>query len=1063
MIKKINGLTINKKISLIIFLSIILLVFIGVPTLCNIIMNNKDNVYSVWDGTTSETFNSGSGALTNPYKITNGSELSLLTTYCNEENNYCNNLYFELSNDIYLNSGVLEYNNNTINYIKNNKKYFIKPNTNEYYSTLDYSELVGNVNILNSIDNFNGTLNGNNYHIYGLYISNNNLSTYLFNNVSGTIKDIKIENSLIYGGNYTSLINNLDNGTVSNLSYTGTIKNNGVPTIADNTTSVGISFINKEKVIEINRPELPDDVIISKMRIYGAYDMLLSNKSLVIDGHEFNEGSFEVIYEQFISSIKITTNGYALCTIDDIHYEITYNNDSSSLIYNSNNSTIDKVVVKGYIESTTHASGIVNRLTNTTISNSYNLSNVNSIRNANGLSSTIYNSNITNVYNKGNITSTYNASGLLNKIFDSNSNITNTFNVGNINAETTSNILLDLNSQTITNANNYYVNNLTNDNIGTQTTKENLLNTNFLTNTLNYTTELYDLKNNEVPYLISNDNTSPTLEIKINDKVYNNEQAITKYTIYDRTNLNITYNDEKSDILKLEYYINRNNTLNKLDFNNIEWNLYDEELLINEPGYYTYYFKITDTSNNIKYVNTDLIILDGYDLTITDELDNKLDSYNNQITNDSKIKYTYTKNLKINSTLYDNYKYVLTSDNLIPENTIIKLIDYNNSKIYKYVLDTSSNIIDLNNFKELGITNEVLFNNIPNNYHNGVGYKEKFMFIFDFKNTSITSNLTLNIDLQIIDENNNIISKTLNEFNKTTNIIKYNVDNEELKTTLNLSTTFNDYLDFSSLNEKEIEITNKISTTILNETNIYNSNLLGTKTYLNIRLTDSNNNTLKGNIINAISFDIDNIKYYATEDGIIKIPLSNDLNDITKIITISTEHIINEILNGTYYIKMYTNISNIKSEDIIIPVSIKNETILTNYKYKVELDNNDRVILYNEGVTLNNSNEIPINILYEGILSKPNIKISLEKKLSHNAYNQVYELVDLNSHLKSKLNTTNISNKYNLISDLKVRQDNEVILKLDVNKWSLGGYKLVFDLYDEDAFVGSIEKTIIIK
>ena len=251
--------------------------------------------------------------------------------------------------------------------------------------------------------------------------------------------------------------------------------------------------------------------------------------------------------------------------------------------------------------------------------------------------------------------------------------------------------------------------------------------------------------------------------------------------------------------------------------------------------------------------------------------------------------------------------------------------------------------------------------------------------------------------------------------------------------------------------------------TILNETNIYNSNLLGTKTYLNIRLTDSNNNTLKGNIINAISFEIDNTKYYATDDGIIKIPLSNDLNDLTKIITISTEHIINEILNGTYYIKMYTNISNIKSEDVIIPVSIKNETILTNYKYKVELDNNDRVILYNEGVTLNNSNEIPINILYEGELSKPNIKISLEKKLSHNAYNQVYELVDLNSHLKSKLNTTNISNKYNLISDLKVRQDNEVILKLDINKWSLGGYKLVFDLYDEDAFVGSIEKTIIIK
>lgn len=1063
MIKKINGLTINKKIYLITILFIVLLVFIGVPTLCNIIMDNKDNEYSVWDGTTSETFNSGSGTLTNPYKITSGNELSLLSTYCNTDNNYCENIYFELSNEIYLNSGVIEYKNNTINYINNNEQYYIKPNTNEYYSTSDYSELIGNINNFNSIENFNGILDGNNYHIYGLYITNTNESTYMFNNVSGTIKNIKIENSLIYGGNYTSLINNVESGTISNIEYSGYIKNNSTPTVADNTTSVGISLINKEKVVEINRPELPDDVIITKMRIYGSYEMLLSSKTLTIDGQEFTDGSFELNYDEFVSSITFTTSGYTLCTIDDIHYEITYNNDSASLINKSTDSTIEQIVVKGYLEGNTHTSGIVNILNTSNILNSYNLSTINGTHYSNGIASSIYGSTITNVYNKGNINATNNASGIINKIFDDASTISNTFNVGSINALNTSNILLNLNELTITNTNNYYITNLTNDSIGTLTTTTDLLTINNLTNNLNYTTDLYTVVDNEVPYLLNDDNTSPTLEIKVNDNVYNNTHTINKYTIYDRTNLNITYNDELSDILKIEYYINRNNTLELLDVNNIEWNIYNEEISLNEPGYYTYYFKITDTSNNIKYVNTDLIILDGYDLTITDELNNSLEEYNNQITNDSKIKYTYTKNLKINSTLYDNYKYILYSDNPIPENTIIKLIDYNNSKIYKYELTTDSNTIELTNFKEIGITNEVLFNNTPNNYHNGVEYNEKFMFIFDFKNTSITTNLTLNIDLQIIDENNNIISKTLDEFNKTTNIIKYNDNNEELKTTLSLSTTFDDYIDFSSINEKEVEITNKISTTILNETNIYNSNLLGTKTYLNIRLTDSDNNTINGNTINAISFAIDDIKYYASNDGTIKIPLSKDLNDITKNLIISTEHIINETLNGTYYLKIYTNLSNIKSEEIIIPVSIKNETILTNYKYKVELDNNDRVILYSEGVTLNDSNEIPINVLYEGELSNPNIKISLEKKLSHNAYDQVYELIDLNTHLKSELNETNIANKYSLISDLKVRQDNEVILKLDVNKWSLGGYKLVFDLYDEDAFVGSIEKTIIIK
>ena len=99
------------------FLAVIVLaVSIAIPTLSryknridiNALLSDENN----WDGTVASSYRSGKGTSSDPYIISNAKELAYFEKMLNETN--YENTYFELSNDIIINNGLFDYDEENI-------------------------------------------------------------------------------------------------------------------------------------------------------------------------------------------------------------------------------------------------------------------------------------------------------------------------------------------------------------------------------------------------------------------------------------------------------------------------------------------------------------------------------------------------------------------------------------------------------------------------------------------------------------------------------------------------------------------------------------------------------------------------------------------------------------------------------------------------------------------------------------------------------------------------------------------------------------------------------------
>ena len=97
---------------------IVLAVAIAIPTLSryknridiNALLSDENN----WDGTVATSYRNGNGTSTDPYIISNAKELAYFEKMLNETS--YENTYFELSNDIIINNGTFDYNEENITY-----------------------------------------------------------------------------------------------------------------------------------------------------------------------------------------------------------------------------------------------------------------------------------------------------------------------------------------------------------------------------------------------------------------------------------------------------------------------------------------------------------------------------------------------------------------------------------------------------------------------------------------------------------------------------------------------------------------------------------------------------------------------------------------------------------------------------------------------------------------------------------------------------------------------------------------------------------------------------------
>ena len=226
-------------------------------------------------------------------------------------------------------------------------------------------------------------------------------------------------------------------------------------------------------------------------------------------------------------------------------------------------------------------------------------------------------------------------------------------------------------------------------------------------------------------------------------------------------------------------------------------------------------------------------------------------------------------------------------------------------------------------------------------------------------------------------------------------------------------------------------------------------------------MIDNNSGSLLGkNYLSNIQFKYNDNVYVPYSNGVVNINLENNIEGNLIIDT----YVNNNKIEGNYsfYVCPYVSYDGINYESVNlnnclnIPLNIV-DNYKDEYKYDIVINGNDRIFMKNQDKTLN------FEMLYMSEIENPNIRVSLYEKNELTAYDQTYSLVDLKDYLYNDV--SEVDNKTYMFLDEIVSSSEYDMYSLSFknSKFNLNGYKLVFDLYDGDIKVSSIEKKFIVK
>lgn len=717
-----NKTTKTKKLTfLIIIITFILMFAIGIPTLAR--YKNRTTIKNVatWNGTIASTYKSGSGTQTSPYIISNGSELAflaqqLLTTDYEDT-------YFSLSSDIMINNCVFKYDEiDGVTVFIGGQKYYLGEYSNKYYDNgnREGSES-GTINLFGSLKNFKGHLDGRSFSIYGLYIADGAKDELgLFNNLQGEVKNLYIENALIYGGNITGILaSTTNNASISDLMVSGyVLGSNSDSNINENISLVqsNINIQNEETdtnlVTNKNNPKFGIQNVSTHLTgnyvITGAAE---NEVSIKINGTPVSGGTINLdLGSDLVSNIVIntstTSSSNPILSFSNLVYSVNYDYSSSGgIIGYSNNTVINNVINKAFVNNNYISGGLVGSASSLLeINNSYNTGVINSTNYAGGLISVLDNStqniSFNNAYNSGSVSGLY-AGGLISTAENNSGNIsiTNSFNASD------NDYAIDIiNSSSIGVMNSYILDNKNDVRVGnvtgsfTSTTINNLNSKNYILNSLLYNEfesfndlalnpdNLWVINDNELPKLYIDDETNDLAILNSGNYSWNNYSSeLNNFTLYSGLNFSIDDVDSQNPVSGKYYFISTSTTpLTKIDLENYNsWIEYNGTVNISSEGAYVIYAKIVDDDRTI-YISSDILTINLSSSSVTLNLDNF--SWGNYSTNISNVFINQNKTLYINiapDSNVSNLKYFL-SNAVLNINELSELSDeswnsYNNS------------------------------------------------------------------------------------------------------------------------------------------------------------------------------------------------------------------------------------------------------------------------------------------------------------------------------------------------------------------------------------------------
>ena len=123
------------------------------------------------------------------------------------------------------------------------------------------------------------------------------------------------------------------------------------------------------------------------------------------------------------------------------------------------------------------------------------------------------------------------------------------------------------------------------------------------------------------------------------------------------------------------------------------------------------------------------------------------------------------------------------------------------------------------------------------------------------------------------------------------------------------------------------------------------------------------------------------------------------------------------------------------------------------------------VLMNNESKVLNKNGiqALDFNILQMSELENPNIRVSLYEKKEPSAYDQSYNRVNIIDYISGEYELFSESTAYVLKDALYSSDYYQYELLIDTDKLNLNGYKLIFELYDNEELITTIEQKFIVR
>lgn len=553
--------------------------------------------------------------------------------------------------------------------------------------------------------------------------------------------------------------------------------------------------------------------------------------------------------------------------------------------------------------------------------------------------------------------------------------------------------------------------------------------------------------------LIVIDKEGSAVTLKDDNNIWDSKKEdLSHVYIGDETNYYVEATDELSGIKSIEYTVT--NTLKTQDeLENITWEVYADPIKINTLGSHVIYIKVSDNAGNITYINSDYIVYGGYHLKALNIGKNKENMTVVNMTNRSSVSYNFTYNDQVS---YQNEeKHHIVTNIPLPVGTKITLKDNLSNKVYIYELSEEKTSIPFVDFKEVGkALMDVFYNEV---YSDKID--EDYTITLDFKNSQITSDInSLKLHLDLIDKDGNVSRSTFKDSIKDVNVF---IDKEASPTIE--SNYQNVGLIYNSDSVETIDINTNIEYQSLSNVTIHDTLFDDMKLGIAIKMVDKNGNIIPKEYLKNVQFKIENNYYSPNKDGITRIKLTEDNVGKTSTLTIVTSQTTSKLEEGTYYYKissyaaydgLYSNI--LSKNEISIPVIVNKEEQIKNYNFDVLADRNYKILFKKD-----NTANINFEINRKEENQSSNVRVMLYKKDKLTAYDQSYTLVDLKNYTTSPLRE--FTNSIYYAEENIEGIENKFNLNFDLSKFTPGGYKLKFELYDENKKIGSIENKFIVR